>query len=485
MAHEALPSHMVIRARRSLDGAAARRWLAPKVGMWIAAPSTSRSSSLSSSTRAFSSHGLFEPADSPFRAEFDGSFKLSEHSTVPPEDAPTRQELKRQLHSTVARIAKEQKKLLPSNFSLLLIFQAMDAAGKDSTISACLHGVNPIGCQVSSFRRPSEEDLGHDPLWRYGYKMPEKGMIGVFNRKTNPLAQHDRVDGVRGLGGRVLAWNDLKPSPVARLGSYYEKVLVLRVHPEFVDEERLTRHADVVNMPPCAPHPLWEERFQTINEQERYLARNGTIVLKFMLNVSKKMQARRFLRRIDDPSRNWKFSAADMNERQHWDQYQAAYQDAIAATSRPHAPWYVIPADSKPFMKHAVSTIIHDTLRKLDLSAPLVAERKLQRFATAREFLAAELAAEGLPVPVYDQLTKARDLEHDVGVVHESTDRSLEMIDELRALPWRQLSKGQRDAAKVLGFNQQTWDHNDEGVNADFQDLYWSVPSRNRLPAHG
>ena len=146
---------------------------------------------------------------------------------------------------------------------------------------------------------------------------------------------------------------------------------------------------------------------------------------------------------------------------------------------------YVIPADSKPFMKHAVSTIIHDTLRKLDLSAPYVAERKLQRFATAREFLAAELAAEGLPVPVYDQLTKARDLEHDVGVVHESTDRSLEMIDELRALPWRQLSKGQRDAAKVLGFNQQTWDHNDEGVNADFQDLYWSVPSRNRLPAHG
>ena len=380
--------------------------------------------------------GLFEPADSPFRAAFDGSFQLSEQPTTPPPDAVSRQELKRQLHSTVAQIARLQKRLFPSDYSVLMVFQAMDAAGKDSTISAVLSGVNPCGLQVSSFRRPSDEDLGHDPFWRYGYKMPEKGMIGVFNR------------------------------------SYYEKVLVLRVHPTYLDEERPVRHEEVARMPPCTPHALWEERFETIRDQERYLARNGTIVLKFMLNVSQEMQARRFLRRIDDPSRNWKFSAADMNERQHWDLYQTAYQDAIAATSTPHAPWYVIPADSKPYMKASVAKILADTLKKLDLREPVVSERKLMRFADAREKLCRELEGEGLYVPKYSPLTKAGDLEFDVGVPNETVERSREAIDSLRKIKWRRLTRGQRSAAKVLGFNEHTWDLQDT-LDPDIGELRW------------
>ncbi len=382
------------------------------------------------------SDGLFEPADSPFRAAFDGSFRLSDHPTTPPADAISRQALKRQLHSTVAQIAKAQRKLFPSDYSVLLVFQAMDAAGKDSTISAVLSGVNPCGLQVSSFRRPSDEDLGHDPFWRYGYKMPEKGMIGVFNR------------------------------------SYYEKVLVLRVHPTYLDEERPVRHEEVARMPPCTPHALWDERFETIRDQERYLARNGTIVLKFMLNVSPEMQARRFLRRIDDPSRNWKFSAADMSERQHWDLYQTAYQDAIAATSTPHAPWYVIPADSKPFMKATVAQIVADTLKKLNLQEPLVTEGKLARFAIAREKLHRELQGAGCEVPSYSSLTRGRDLEHDVGVANETTERSRDAIESLRQTSWRSLTKGQRSAAKVLGFSEHTWDFNNE-LDPDIGELYW------------
>ena len=382
------------------------------------------------------SDGLFEPAESPFRVPFDGTFRLSEHSTSPPPDSASRQELKRQLHSTVARIAKAQRLLFPSDYSVLLVFQAMDAAGKDSTIAAVLSGLNPCGLQVSTFRRPSDEDLGHDPFWRYGYKMPEKGMIGVFNR------------------------------------SYYEKVLVLRVHPNYLDEERPIRHKEVARMAPCTPHALWDERFETIRDQERYLARNGTIVLKFMLHVSWEMQARRFLRRIDDPSRNWKFSAMDMSERAHWGLYQTAYQDAIAATSAPHAPWYVIPADSKPFMKAAVATIIADTLQKLDLQQPKVSESHLSRFAAAREKLQQELESQQLHVPAYSSETKARDLEFDVGLANETVEHSLETIDSMRQTKWRKLTMAQRSAAKVLGFNEEIWD-NDDGLEPDIGDLHW------------
>ena len=194
-----------------------------------------------------------------------------------------------------------------------------------------------------------------------------------------------------------------------------------------------------------------------LRDQELYLARNGTIVMKFMLNVSKEMQARRFLRRIEDPSRQWKFSAADMVERQHWEQYQLAYSEAISATAKPWAPWYVIPADSKPFMKKAVSDIIAQTLEKLDLQPPQISERQQLRFDRARTDLEAEFQAKGQIMPQYSARTRLRDLERDLSVREEESSEARATIEEMRHLNWKQLSKSQKAAARVLGFSAKLW----------------------------
>jgi len=231
-------------------------------------------------------------------------------------------------------------------YALLIILQAMDAAGKDGTIKHVMSGVNPQGCQVFSFKQPSAEELDHNFLWRYMKALPERGRIGIFNR------------------------------------SYYEDVLVVKVHPEWLDKQKLP--------PGKRGKSFWEGRYDDINAFERHLARTGTIILKFFLNVSKQEQKRRFLERLDRPEKNWKFSAADVAERQCWDDYMKAYQGAIAATSMEWAPWYVIPADHKWVTRAVVADIVTSALRQLDLKYPKVTEEQRQALVEARRLLEEE-----------------------------------------------------------------------------------------------
>jgi PPK2 family polyphosphate:nucleotide phosphotransferase len=231
-------------------------------------------------------------------------------------------------------------------WSLLLIFQAMDAAGKDGTIKHVMSGVNPQGCQVFAFKQPSHEELDHDFLWRCMRHLPERGRIGIFNR------------------------------------SYYEDVLVVRVHPEVLAGQKLPTQ--------LVTKRIWEERYASIRHLERHLARNGTVVLKFFLHVSKAEQKRRFLARLDDPEKNWKFSSSDVAERQHWKAYQRAYEDAIRATAAPHAPWYVVPADHKWFTRLAVGAAVVDALSRLDLHYPRLDAVQRRELAAARRALLAE-----------------------------------------------------------------------------------------------
>lgn len=235
-------------------------------------------------------------------------------------------------------------------YSLLVVLQAMDAAGKDSTIKHVMSGVNPQGCVVSSFKKPSAEELDHDFLWRFALRLPERGMIGIFNR------------------------------------SYYENVLVEKVHPEFVTASRVP---DFTNN-----KAFWQRRYDAINNFEQHLVNSGTVVLKFFLNVSRAEQRARFMDRLDRPEKNWKFSANDMVERGYWDDYQQAFADAISATSTEAAPWYVIPADRKWAMRAAVSDIIVNSLNSLDMSYPQVTDDDRVRMAQARKELVAEEAAE-------------------------------------------------------------------------------------------
>jgi PPK2 family polyphosphate:nucleotide phosphotransferase len=230
-------------------------------------------------------------------------------------------------------------------WSVLLIFQAMDAAGKDGTIKHVMSGVNPQGVQVFSFKAPSAEDLDHDFLWRCQRCLPERGRIGIFNR------------------------------------SYYEEVLVARVHPEILARQKLP--------PELVTKRIWEERYEDIRSFERYLARNGTLVRKFFLHVSKGEQKRRFLSRLDEPEKNWKFSANDVAERRHWKDYQRAYEDAIRATATPEAPWYVVPADHKWFTRLVVAAAIVDALSGLDLHYPKVSAAQRKALAVARRELEA------------------------------------------------------------------------------------------------
>jgi PPK2 family polyphosphate:nucleotide phosphotransferase len=259
----------------------------------------------------------------------------------------SKEESQSALRESVTRLGELQDKLYAQNtYSLLVIFQALDAAGKDGTIKHVMSGLNPQGCQVFSFKAPSPEELDHDFLWRAAKALPERGRLGVFNR------------------------------------SYYEEVLVVRVHPEFLERQQLPPHAKTSK--------IWKNRFKQINNFERYLVENGTVVLKFFLNVSKDEQRQRFLERIAEPEKNWKFSAQDVEERGHWDEYMAAYQECFRETSTDWAPWYVIPANDKAFMRVAVAGVICRTLEKLKLRYPVVPPDKRQSLLDAKAKLEAE-----------------------------------------------------------------------------------------------
>lgn len=272
---------------------------------------------------------MYEPPDDTFRVPFDGSFRITDATTRPPPDAPDKKKCRRDLKERVDEISDLQRILYAHDrHAVLLVFQALDAAGKDSTIRAVASGINPAGCQVSNFKQPSAEELDHDFLWRSASRLPERGRIGIFNR------------------------------------SYYEEVLVVRVHPEYLAHQRLPEGFD--------SERIWDHRFDSIRDHERHLARNGTVILKFWLNVSREEQKRRFLARIDVPEKNWKFSMADIRERGHWDEYMHAYEEALRATSRPWAPWYAIPADDKPFMRLAVAEILRRTLKGMELHYPTI-----------------------------------------------------------------------------------------------------------------
>jgi PPK2 family polyphosphate:nucleotide phosphotransferase len=289
----------------------------------------------------------FEAVDSPYLAPFDGAFRVADLPTRPPDGAPSKRQLRRDLHNCIEQFRWLQRKLNADNrFAVLLIFQAMDAAGKDGTIRAVTRGVNPAGFQVHNFKKPSLEDLDHDFLWRTARRLPERGRIGVFNR------------------------------------SYYEEVLVVRVHPALLAAQRLT-----------IPHnvdELWADRFEAIRSHERHLAENGTLVLKFWLNVSLEEQRERFLARLDEPDKRWKFSLADVEERQYWDQYMEAYEQAIAATSRPWAPWFAIPADNKRFARATVADIVVRSIASLGADYPPASDEVIANIEAIRRILHAE-----------------------------------------------------------------------------------------------
>lgn len=241
-------------------------------------------------------------------------------------------------------LAELQDKLYAQNrWALLLVFQAMDAAGKDGTIKHVMSGINPQGCQVYSFKQPSHEELDHDYLWRYMRNTPERGRIGIFNR------------------------------------SYYEEVLVVRIHEEVLQKQQIPQ--------PLLTKNIWEDRLKDIRNYESYLTRNGIIVLKFFLHVSRQEQKKRFLARLDRPEKNWKFSTADIKEREHWDKYMRAYEEAIKGTASPHSPWYVVPADNKWFTRLVVAAAVVETLENLDLEYPTVSEEQKKELIAARDLL--------------------------------------------------------------------------------------------------
>lgn len=261
-------------------------------------------------------------------------------------DFKNKKAAQKKLEQNIAELAEYQDILYAQDtYALLIIFQAMDAAGKDGAIKHVMSGVNPQGCQVFSFKAPSAEELDHDYLWRSMKRLPERGRIGIFNR------------------------------------SYYEEVLVVRVHPELLDHQKI---------PLPARESIWQRRYEQINAFEKYLFENGVIVLKFFLNISREEQKKRFLERIDRPEKNWKFYTADVKERGFWDDYQKAYEDCLNHTSTQWAPWFVIPADAKWFTRLTVSEIIVRTLKQLNLRYPEVSEQRRQELQEIRKLLEAE-----------------------------------------------------------------------------------------------
>lgn len=284
----------------------------------------------------------------PFRVTDGEGFRLKDHPTEDDRkdfdfDAAMAKAL---LADGIDDLQELQDKLYADNrWSVLLIFQAMDAAGKDSTIKHVMSGVNPQGCQVHAFKRPSEEELDHDFLWRTTKALPERGRIGIFNR------------------------------------SYYEEVLVVRVHPKILEKQRIP--AELID------EDIWKHRLRDIRRFERFLARQGTRVIKFFLNVGKDEQKKRLLARIDDPSKNWKFETGDLVERAKWDDYMAAYEEAIQQTASKHAPWYVIPADDKKLMRVAVMAAVKRELKKLALEYPTMPQDERAKLAEAKRQLEA------------------------------------------------------------------------------------------------
>ncbi|HPF14562.1 MAG: polyphosphate kinase 2 family protein [Planctomycetes bacterium] len=293
---------------------------------------------------------MLTPVDSPYRVPFDGTFHLEKALAHAPRDTPGQKYLKKELKLAVKDLRQHQEMLYAQDeYAVLLVFQAMDAAGKDGTIRAILSGVNPAGCQVTSFKQPSANELDHDYLWRTALALPERGRIGVFNR------------------------------------SYYEEVLVVRVHPEYLGAQKLPHQ-------PILPE-LFHQRFESIRDHERHLARNGTVVLKFWLNVSYEEQRERFLERLTRPDKNWKFSSTDVRERGYWNEYMQAYEEALAATSRPWAPWYAIPADDKHYMRCTVIDIVNRTMKSMGLSYPEVSAGERERFDEMQRLLEAEASS--------------------------------------------------------------------------------------------
>jgi len=282
-----------------------------------------------------------------FRVGEGEKFRLKDHDPADTGKFGSKEDGKTRLTQGIARLRELQDRLYAQDrWAVLLIFQAMDAAGKDSTIEHVMSGVNPQGTQVFSFKSPSAEELDHDFMWRTNRCLPERGRIGIFNR------------------------------------SYYEEVLIVRVHPGILAGQKVPSE--------LLGDRIWKQRYEDINAFERYLARNGTLIRKFFLNVSKEEQRNRFLARLDDPEKNWKFAVGDVKEREHWDEYMEAYEDMIAATSTEHAPWYVIPADRKWFMRMAVADAVVEALEGLKLEYPTVDEEKRKELEEARKLLVKE-----------------------------------------------------------------------------------------------
>lgn len=282
---------------------------------------------------------MFEAPKSEYLVPFDGSFRISDAST---KALTNRHRHKGDHRKQATDQLKQLQRVLAAGdrHAVLLVFQAMDAAGKDSTIRAVMQGVDPSGCQVYSFKKPSSAELDHDFLWRTTRCLPERGRIGIFNR------------------------------------SHYEEVLVVRVHPQILASQKLPFELNL--------ETIWDDRLKSIREHEHHLARNGTVVLKFWLNVSKDEQKKRFLSRLDNADKNWKFEPGDVAERRRWDDYMHAYEQALNATSRPWAPWYAIPADSKSYMQARVAEIITASLQSIGLRYPEPSEEDRDAFTAAR-----------------------------------------------------------------------------------------------------
>jgi PPK2 family polyphosphate:nucleotide phosphotransferase len=279
-----------------------------------------------------------------YRIAENRKFRLTDFDPADTWKLKSKEHAQKWLEQGVTRLSELQDKLYAQNqWAVLLIFQAMDAAGKDGTIKHVMSGVNPQGCDVASFKVPSEEELNHDFLWRTNRRLPERGRIGIFNR------------------------------------SYYEEALVVRVHPELLTAEKLP--------PSLITKDLWQERFEDINAFERHLMRNGVLVRKFFLHLSKAEQRRRFLSRLEDPNKHWKFSPADVRERQKWGAYMRAYEEVIRHTATDYSPWYVVPADHKWFTRLVVAEVIVDALESLELSYPKVSAAKRKELAAVRSAL--------------------------------------------------------------------------------------------------
>ena len=282
-----------------------------------------------------------------YRVESGKHFRLKDFDPADTANWQSKEHAQEAVQEGIARTADMQDKLYAQGrWAVLLIFQAMDAAGKDGAIKHVMSGVNPQGCQVYSFKQPSERELQHDLLWRTTLCLPERGHIGIFNR------------------------------------SYYEEVLVVRVHPELLENEKLP--------PPLVTKNIWEERFDDIRKFEQHMTRNGTVIRKFFLHVSREEQRRRFLARLEEPEKNWKFSASDVRERKYWSDYQDAYEEIIRNTAVKDAPWYVVPADHKWFTRLVISAVIVDTLEELHPSYPKVDPAKRKDLEAAKKELSNE-----------------------------------------------------------------------------------------------